>query len=95
MAGFGGRTAQRLAEAAAAHAKKKTRFKLAVAAQYAEPFARHLGATVAGSYRRMKETVGDLDFLVASSKPAEVVKRFAGYAEVKQGSPYTPWPSRA
>jgi len=82
--GFGEKSAARLAEAAAAHAKKKTRFKLAVAAQYAEPFARHLGATVAGSYRRMKETVGDLDFLVASSKPAEVVKRFAGYAEVKQ-----------
>jgi len=84
IAGFGGKTAQRLAEAAAAHARKKARFKLAVAAQYAEPFAKHLGATVAGSYRRMKETVGDLDFLVASGKPAAVVKRFAGYAEVKR-----------
>ncbi|MGE0358955.1 MAG: DNA polymerase/3'-5' exonuclease PolX [Burkholderiales bacterium] len=82
--GFGEKTAQRLADAAAAHAKKKVRFKLAVAAQYAEPFARHLGATVAGSYRRMKETVGDLDFLVASDKPEAVVKRFAGYGEVKQ-----------
>jgi len=84
IAGFGGKTAQRLADAAAAHARKKTRFQLAVAAQYAEPFAKHLGATVAGSYRRMKETVGDLDFLVASDKPAAVVKRFAGYPEVKQ-----------
>jgi len=82
--GFGEKSAQRLAEAAAAHAKKKARFKLAVAAQYAEPFARHLGATLAGSYRRMKETVGDLDFLVASSKPEQVVKRFAGYGEVKR-----------
>jgi len=82
--GFGERSAQRLAEAAAAHAKKKARFKLAVAAQYAEPFAQHLGATLAGSYRRMKETVGDLDFLVASSKPEQVVKRFAGYGEVKR-----------
>ncbi len=58
--------------------------KLAVAAQYAEPLAKHLGATVAGSYRRMKETVGDLDLLVASPKPAGVVKRFAGYGEVKK-----------
>jgi DNA polymerase (family 10) len=82
--GFGEKTAQRLAEAAAAHARKKTRFKLAVAAQYAEPFAEHLGATVAGSYRRMKETVGDLDFLVAADKPAQIVKRFAGYGEVKR-----------
>jgi DNA polymerase (family X) len=82
--GFGEQTAQRLAEAAAAHARKKTRFKLAVAAQYAEPFAMHLGAVVAGSYRRMKETVGDLDFLAVSDKPAAVVKRFAGYGEVKR-----------
>ena len=82
--GFGEKTAQRLAEAAAARARKKPRFKLAVAAQYAEPFAQHLGATVAGSYRRMKETVGDLDFLVASSKPGQVVKRFAAYGEVKK-----------
>jgi DNA polymerase (family 10) len=82
--GFGEKTAQRLLDAAAEHAQKKMRFKLAVAAQYAEPFARHLGATVAGSYRRMKETVGDLDFLVASDKPATVIKRFAGYGEVKR-----------
>jgi len=82
--GLGAKTAQRLAEAAAAHRKKKPRFKLAVAAQYAEPFATYLGATVAGSYRRMKETVGDLDFLVASSKPEAVVKRFAAYGEVQQ-----------
>ncbi|MDH5579121.1 MAG: DNA polymerase/3'-5' exonuclease PolX, partial [Betaproteobacteria bacterium] len=82
--GFGARTAARLAEAASAHVQKKTRFKLAVAAQYAEPFAEHLGAVVAGSYRRMKETVGDLDFLVASAKPAQVVKRFTGYGEVKR-----------
>ena len=81
--GFGEKTAQRLLEAARAHAQKKQRFKLAVAAQYAEPFARHLGAVVAGSYRRMKETVGDLDFLVVSDKPAQIVKRFAGYGEVK------------
>jgi DNA polymerase (family 10) len=82
--GFGEKTAARLLGAAAEHAQKKKRFKLAVAAQYAEPFAKHLGATVAGSYRRMKETVGDLDFLVASDKPASVIKRFAGYGEVKR-----------
>jgi DNA polymerase (family 10) len=82
--GFGEKTAQRLAQAAAEHAKKKVRFKLAVAAQYAEPFAQHLGATVAGSFRRMKETVGDLDFLVASDEPEAVVRRFSSYGEVKK-----------
>jgi DNA polymerase (family 10) len=82
--GFGQKTAARLLEAAVAHTQKKKRLKLAVAAQYAEPFAKHLGATVAGSYRRRKETVGDLDFLVAADKPEAVTQRFASYGEVKQ-----------
>ena len=67
--GFGEKTEARVLEAAAARASKVQRFKLALAAQYAEPYARHLGGVVAGSYRRMKETVGDLDFLVCSDRP--------------------------
>jgi DNA polymerase (family 10) len=81
--GFGEKTEQKLLEAVEARLSKSRRFKLAVAAQYAEPFAKYLGATVAGSYRRMKETVGDLDFLIASTKPAEAIERFVKYAEVK------------
>ncbi len=83
IAGFGEKTEQKLLEAVQARLSKARRFKLAVAAQYAEPLAKYLGATVAGSYRRMKETVGDLDFLVASRKPAEVIERFVRYGEVK------------
>ncbi len=82
--GFGEKTAKRCAEAAAVHAKKKVRFARAVAAQYAEPFAKHLGATIAGSYRRKQDTVGDVDFLVVSDTPEAVTTRFAGYGEVKQ-----------
>jgi DNA polymerase (family 10) len=82
--GFGQKTAARLLDAVVAHTQNKKRFKLALAAQYAEPFAKHLGATVAGSYRRRKETVGDLDFLVASDKPEAVAQRFVSYGEVKQ-----------
>ncbi len=37
---------------------------------------------VAGSYRRGKDTIGDLDFLVVSSNPAEVMDRFATVADV-------------
>jgi DNA polymerase (family 10) len=81
--GFGEKTEQKLLEAVEARLSKARRFKLAVAAQYAEPLAKYLGATVAGSYRRMKETVGDLDFLVASKKPAEAIERFVTYAEVR------------
>ncbi|HUL50700.1 MAG TPA: DNA polymerase/3'-5' exonuclease PolX [Gemmatimonadales bacterium] len=35
--------------------------------------------TVAGSYRRRRETVGDLDFLVTSAATANVIARFTSY----------------
>ncbi len=37
---------------------------------------------IAGSYRRWKETVGDLDILVVSKKPKEVMDYFVGQPEV-------------
>jgi DNA polymerase (family 10) len=39
-------------------------------------------AAVAGSIRRCKETIGDLDFLVAARDPARVAERFASLPEV-------------
>ena len=39
-------------------------------------------ATLAGSMRRMKETVGDIDLLVTSSEPATVIKAFTGLRHV-------------
>lgn len=38
--------------------------------------------TLAGSLRRMKETVGDIDVLVTSTDPAAVVKAFTGLRQV-------------
>lgn len=90
LAGFGERTEARILEALAARAAAPQRFKLALAAQYAEPFADHLrGApgvrevTIAGSFRRMRETVGDLDLVVAAEPGSPVMERFTGYDEVK------------
>jgi DNA polymerase (family 10) len=37
---------------------------------------------VAGSFRRKRDTVGDLDMLAISSDPAEVMKRFVAYPRV-------------
>jgi DNA polymerase (family 10) len=37
----------------------------------------------AGSYRRMRDTVGDLDVLVAARDSAEATQRFTHYEEVK------------
>ena len=40
--------------------------------------------TVAGSARRMKETIGDVDYLVVSDKPNEVTEFFVSMPEVTQ-----------
>ena len=39
---------------------------------------------IAGSFRRGKETVGDLDFLVVSSQPSKVMDVFTSMKEVKE-----------
>ncbi len=91
LAGFGARTEQKLLEAARTHLGQARRFKLALAAQYAQPLADALRAvrgvsdvTIAGSFRRMKETVGDLDILVAAEQSDAVMERFTHYPEVKE-----------
>ena len=40
--------------------------------------------SIAGSLRRKKETIGDLDLLVSSKKPEEVMDFFTDYSEVSQ-----------
>jgi DNA polymerase (family 10) len=91
LPGFGPKTEQRLLDALAARKAVPRRFKLAVAGQYARALADHLKATpgvgdvvVAGSFRRMRETVGDLDILVTTRDPAAVTRRFAAYDEVRK-----------
>jgi DNA polymerase (family 10) len=66
------------------------RWRLADADAYIQPLLAHMRTDsavaqleVAGSYRRRKDTVGDIDILVASSHPNTVVKRFTSYPRVK------------
>jgi DNA polymerase (family 10) len=89
--GFGDRTERNIELAVAAHLSKDHRIKLAVAAQYADALVAWLeGAAgvdrvvVAGSFRRMRETVGDLDVLVTGSAARMIVERFVGYADVER-----------
>lgn len=88
--GFGPGLAGKLSEALA-NPLTGERMLRATAAGYAASLMRHLQrvtgvaqVSVAGSFRRGRETVGDLDLLVASSDPAAVMKAFTGYDEVRE-----------
>jgi len=88
--GFGPRLQARLAEALA-NPVTGQRMLRSTAAGYAASLVAHLrkvdgvaAVTVAGSYRRGRETVGDLDLLVASARPEAVVAAFTGYDEVRE-----------
>jgi len=90
LPGFGDKTQQNILQAIEAHAGGAGRFKLSVASQYAEGLIAYLRrirgvrqVEVAGSFRRMRETVGDLDLLVAAADAGPVMQRFIQYEEVK------------
>jgi DNA polymerase (family 10) len=83
LPGFGRRSEQRIVEELERRAPEEARVVRAAAAEYAEALLAELRsvpgverAEIAGSYRRARETVGDLDFLVASAKSGPVVERF-------------------
>ena len=91
LQGFGPARETQIAGAVKRQLSKARRFKLAVATQYARPFADYLRGVrgvdrveVAGSYRRMRDTVGDLDILVTAKAAEAVMTRFAAYPEVAE-----------
>jgi DNA polymerase (family 10) len=83
LSGFGKKTAGKILAAIENRSKFAGRFVLAKVAESAEGIRSVLQGhpavsrvEVAGSYRRAKETVHDLDFLVASSDPSELTAFF-------------------
>lgn len=89
LPGFGEKTELNILQAVEAHVSQSRRFKLAVAAQYADALSAFLQAVpgvdrviVAGSFRRMRETVGDLDILVTAAADSPVMQHFTAYDEV-------------
>jgi DNA polymerase (family 10) len=97
LKGFGARSEEKLRRALAARPVGAPRMLRAVAAEYGESLLTYLRrvrgverAELAGSFRRCRETVGDLDILVIAADAARVVGRFTAYpgaAEVLAAGP--------
>ncbi|HET6518824.1 MAG TPA: helix-hairpin-helix domain-containing protein, partial [Geminicoccaceae bacterium] len=92
LPGFGAKTEDTIRRALERGGVGERRFKLADIEPVAEALAEHLrGASgvgevvVAGSYRRRRETVGDLDVVATCAAPdSDVMDRFVGFDEVEE-----------
>lgn len=91
LEGFGKKTEDMIKARIAGLAGAEQRITLNTAEEFAASLADYLRRTkgvrkltIAGSFRRRKETVGDLDILVTASKSSPVMERFTGYEEVAE-----------
>lgn len=91
LPGFGARTEQLIAQRVARAAMAGHRLRLADAEQVARPLVAYLrriegvkDVEVAGSFRRRRETVGDLDVLVSAARGAGVMECIARYEDVAE-----------
>jgi len=91
LAGFGEKTEKAILESVEVRAQKEKRFKIAAVKPTVDSFIDFLkqvpgvvDALAAGSYRRCRETVGDLDILVTARKSSAVMKRLPEYDEVAE-----------
>ncbi len=91
LEGFGEKIEKAILEAVEARAQKEKRFMIAEAARYVDSLIDYLKkvpgvnqVVAAGSYRRARETVGDLDILVTARKTSPLMDRFVKYDEVAE-----------
>lgn len=91
LPGFGKTLEKKLLEAASSPEIRRQRFKLPIVKQYAEEIISHLNratgalkVSVAGSLRRSKETLSDLDIVVSAKKRNDVIKFLTKYREVEK-----------
>jgi DNA polymerase (family 10) len=91
LEGFGEKTEANISDELERITGSEPRLKLVIADEIVKPLLDYLQKSsgvkkveVAGSYRRRKETVGDLDILVIQKKDAGVMDRFVHYEDVKK-----------
>ncbi len=92
LPGFGEKTEQNILKAVEVHKRSAGRFHIHVADQtaaslidYIERLGSHVeSVTPAGSLRRGKETIGDLDLLLITDDPDEVSQHILKYADIDQ-----------
>ncbi len=84
LKGFGDKTEERILQSIAFYRGSSKRFLLSEGDEVAAEMIRHLSGQAhrimaAGSLRRRRETIGDLDIIVASDTPESVMDRFVTY----------------
>src|SRR5258705_2348040 len=86
--GFGAKSQEKILAGIAEYRQHGSRFLLPAAERLVEPLLGYLRETpelerleVAGSYRRRKETIGDLALLAIASDPIPVMEGFRAYAQ--------------
>jgi len=91
LGGFGPKLLEKIREGVAGDAAAPRRIVLHEAEQYARAIVEYLKAgggldaiDVAGSFRRRKETIGDLDIVVSCGDAPAVIERFGKFGEVTQ-----------
>lgn len=89
LSGFGAKSEEKILAALQTRGAEEHRTPWPRAEEVAVPLVEYLKdikgvrqVTVAGSYRRHKETVGDLDILATAAKGAPVIARFVKYEDV-------------
>jgi DNA polymerase (family X) len=89
LPGFGAKSQEKILAGIVEYRQHGSRFLLPAAERLVEPLLAYLRETpeferleVAGSYRRRKETIGDIDLLAVASQPVPVMERFRGYPQV-------------
>ncbi len=89
--GFGAKSQEKILAGIKRHRARQGRFRLDEVDELIRPLLKWLREDeavehleVAGSYRRRRETVGDVDILAISSAPQAVMERFVSYPQVRQ-----------